>query len=403
MSATSFSNLTIIAAVAFAAPLVLGSFPQIRLPSVVLELVFGIAIGPSGLGWVTADLPVQILSLIGLAFLLFLAGLDVEVERLQGRLLRLAGAGFVLSVSLALVVSVALRAAGQVHNLLFVAIILSATAVGLVAPVLKDAGLSSSSFGQLVLAGATAADFGTIILLSLFFSGQTSGFGARLALLGSFAALVATVGLVLIGARRFAALSGLLVRLQDTTAQIRVRGAVLLLIGFAAMAERFGLQIILGAFIAGVVLRIVDRDATASHPRFRPKLDGVGYGFLIPIFFVTSGVQFDLSALLSSPSTIVRVPTLLLAILVVRGVPAILYRRVLGNRQTVAAGLLQATSLSFIVAATAIGIALGQITEATGAALVGAGLLSVVIFPGAALFLLGKGEPGAAPTAAKEC
>lgn len=392
MTEISFSNLVIVTAVAFAAPLVLGPFPKLRLPSVVLELVLGIAIGPSGLEWVKSDLPVQALALVGLAFLLFLAGLDVEVERLRGRLVQLAGLGFLLSVGLALSVGYALRAAGQVRSPLFIGIVLSATAVGLVAPVLRDAGQTEGEFGQLVLAGATMADFGTIILLSLFFSTKAAGVGSRLALLGSFAALVAVVGLALAGVGRSVRLSGLLGRLQDTTAQIRVRGAVLLLIGFAALAERFGLQTILGAFMAGVILRIVDRDATATHPHFRPKLEGMGYGFLIPVFFVASGVQFDLSALLSSASTIVRVPAFLLAILVVRGTPALVYRRVVGNRRTIAAGLLQATSLGFIVAAAEIGIALNQITKATGAALIGAGLLSVMIFPALALMLLAGRE-----------
>ena len=397
MSDISFSNLAVVAVGAFASPIVLGLFPRLRLPSVALELVFGIAIGPSGLGWVKADLPVQVLSLVGLAFLLFLAGLDVEVELLRDKLLRLAGLGFMISVALALSAAFALRAAGQIRNPLFVAIVLSATAVGLVAPVLKDAGQTEGEFGQLVLAGASMADFGTIILLSLFFSGQSSGLEARVALLGSFAALVAAGGLAVAGVERYVKLSDLLVRLQDTTAQVRVRGAVLLLIGFAAMAERFGLQTILGAFMAGVILRIVDRDATVTHPHFRLKLEGIGYGFLIPIFFVGSGLQFDLSTLLSG-ATIARVPAFLLAILLVRGVPALLYRRVIDNRRTLAAALLQATSLSFIVAATEIGIALGQITEATGAALVGAGLLSVILFPALALAVLAGGRPRERPT-----
>jgi Kef-type K+ transport system membrane component KefB len=186
-------------------------------------------------------------------------------------------------------------------------------------------------------------------------------------------------------------LSRVLVRLQDTTAQIRVRGAVLLLIGFVALAERFGLETILGAFMAGVILRIVDRD-TATHPHFRLKLEGIGFGFLIPVFFVSSGLEFDLSALRSSASTMVRVPVFLVALLLVRGIPALLYRHALGNRRTIAAGLLQATSLSFIVAAVQIGTSLGQITAATGAALIGAGLLSVMLFPLFALMLLGGRE-----------
>ena len=194
MTEISFANVVIVAAVAFAAPLALGLIPKLRLPAVVLEIVLGIAVGPSGLGWVKSDPPVQVLALMGLAFLLFLAGLDVELGRLRGRLLRLAGLGFVLSLGLALAVGYALAAAGQVRSPLFVGIVLSATALGLVAPILKDAGLSEGEFGQLVLAAATIADFGTVILLSLLFSRNTGDVGSRLALLGSFVALVAAAG-----------------------------------------------------------------------------------------------------------------------------------------------------------------------------------------------------------------
>ena len=387
MTEISFSNVVIVAAVAFAAPLVLGLIPKLRLPAIVLEI--GIAIGPSGLGWVKSDLPVQVLALVGLAFLLFLAGLDVELERLRGRPLRLAGLGFVLSLGLALSLGYTLDAAGQVRSPLFVGIVLSATALGLVAPILKDAGESEGEFGQIVLAAATIADFGTVILLSLLFSRNAGNVGSRLALLGSFVALVAATAFGLARAGRSKMLSGALGRLGDTTAQIRVRGAVLLLIGFVGLAERFGLETILGAFMAGVILRIVDPEATATHPHFRLKLDGIGYGFLIPVFFVSSGVEFNLSALLSSASTMVRVPIFLLALLFVRGIPALLYRQVLGNRRTVAAGLLQATSLSFVVAAVQIGTLPGEISAATGAALIGAGLLSVMLFPLLALMLLG--------------
>jgi Kef-type K+ transport system membrane component KefB len=190
-------------------------------------------------------------------------------------------------------------------------------------------------------------------------------------------------------------LSAAFLRLQDTTAQIRVRGSVVLLIGFVALAERFGLETILGAFMAGVILRMVDRDAMATHPHFRTKLEGIGYGFLVPVFFVSSGLRFDLSALFSSASTMLRVPIFLVALLAVRGLPALLYR--MPGRRTAAAALLQATSLPFIVAATAIGMELAVITRATGAAMVAAGLLSVLIFPVTAVGLLRAGSaPGVA-------
>jgi len=161
-----------------------------------------------------------------------------------------------------------------------------------------------------------------------------------------------------------------------------------------------GLETILGAFIAGVILRLVDGDRMMTHPFFRQKLEAVGFGIFIPVFFVASGVQFDLAALLSSIETILRVPLFLVALLIVRGLPALLYRPLLGKQRSIVAGLFQATSLSFIVAASQIGLDLGLITRATGAALIAAGLLSVLLFPVIALALLRRSSPVATTTSA---
>jgi Kef-type K+ transport system membrane component KefB len=384
----SFNGLVIVSAVAFAAPLLLGLFPRLRLPAVVLEIVLGIAIGPSGLGWVSLDLPIHVLSVIGLGFLLFLAGLEIEVGHLRGRLLRLPLAGFAVSLGLGVAVGLVLHATGQVKSPLLVGIMLSATSLGLVVPVLKDASQAGSDFGQLVIAGGTVADFGAVILLTLFFSGEASSIGPKLLLLAIFVLLIAAVGLSVARAGRSMRVSSVLLRLQDTTAQIRVRGAMLLLLAFVALASRFGLETILGAFLAGVILAMVDRDAMMTHPHFRTKLEGIGYGFLVPVFFVSSGLQFDLHALTSKVSTLLLVPIFAAALLLVRGVPALLYRPVVGNRRAVAAALLQATSLPFIVAAVRIGVDLGLVRPGTGAALVAAGLLSVLLFPLVALSLI---------------
>jgi Kef-type K+ transport system membrane component KefB len=180
-----------------------------------------------------------------------------------------------------------------------------------------------------------------------------------------------------------------LVRLQDTTAEIRVRMSVALLIEFVALAERFGLETILGALLDGAVVSLLDRDS-AWHPHFRIKLDAIGYGLLVPVFFVASGVRLDLQGLLAQPSALLRVPVFLLALLVVHGLPALRYLSDLGRHATIAAGLLQATSLPFLVTAATIGIQVGTISSVTGAALICAGLLSVVIFPAAALSWLRK-------------
>jgi Kef-type K+ transport system membrane component KefB len=397
VSEIDFSGLLIVAAVAFSAPLLLGLAPALRLPAVVLELVAGIVIGPSGLGWVELDEPIEVLALIGLAFLLFLAGLEIDFERLRGRKLGVTGLGFAVSFGLALVAALALQGLGQVKTPLLVAIILVATSLGVVVPVLKDANRSSSELGQLVIAAASIADFGAVILLSLFFSREASSTTTKLVLLGGFALVAAAFLVAIVGAEHSRRLSAVLLRLQDTTAQIRVRGAFLLLLAFVALAERLGLEIILGAFLAGAVLSLVDRDRTMTHPAFRAKLEAVGFGVFIPVFFVSSGILFDLDALFGSAATVARVPLFLALLLVVRGVPALLYRPALGNRETVVAALLQATSLPFIVAASMIGIELGLLDEATGAALVAAGLLSVLLFPLLALTILRRGE--AAPVA----
>jgi Kef-type K+ transport system membrane component KefB len=396
----SFSGLLIVVAAAFLAPLLLGLFPKVRLPSVVLEIVAGIVIGPSLLGWVHVDQAIEVISVIGLAFLLFLAGLEIDFPRLRGPVLRLSLLGFALSLGLAVAVGLLLKAGGLVETPLLVAVILCATSLGVLIPVLKDSGEISSTFGQLIIAAGTVADFGAVILLSIFFSGEGS-VGSTILLIGSLVVLAGAVFLAVRGAGRSMAIRSDLLRLQDTTAQIRVRGAVVLLVGFAAIADQLGLETILGAFIAGAVLSLVDRDEQMTHPQFRRKLEAVGFGVFIPVFFVTSGVNYDVDALVASASNVLMVPVFLAALVVVRGVPALLYRGLLDGRRTTTAALMQATSLPFIVAATAIGQELDLLSAAEGAALIGAGLLSVLLFPIAGLTLL-RGAPDAAPPTADD-
>jgi len=382
-----FDNLLIVSAVAFTAPFLLGLAPAIRLPSVLLEIVAGIVLGPSVLGVVEVDETVEVIAVIGLAFVLFLAGLEIDFDQLRGRVLRLALGGFVLSVAIAVAVGFGLKAAGAVETPLLVAIILCATSLGVLIPVLKDSGEISTTFGQLVVAAGSIADFGAIILLTLFFSGE-GGAGSTALLLGGLAALAVVVFLAIRGAEMSMRISENLIRLQDTTAQIRVRAAILLFIGFAAIAENLGLEAILGAFIAGAIVSLLDRDQAMTHPEFRLKLEAIGFGFFIPVFFVSSGVRYDADALFTDASNLVMLPIFLAALVLARGLPALLYRPVIGPRRTIAAGLMQATSLPFIVAATAIGLELELIDAAESAALVGAGLLSVLLFPLISLALL---------------
>jgi len=389
MTDVSFNSLAVVLAVAFFSRLVLGLVPRFRVPGVVIEIVLGIIIGPSVLGWATADQPVQILALVGLAFLLFLSGLEIRLDELRGPLLRVAGKGLAASAVLGLATGYVLDAVGLISNPLLVAVTLLATSLGLVIPVLKEGGFNATPFGQLVIVGSTLGEFAAVLLLSLLFSRDASGIGSKLILLGVFVGLLVFIGLSLGGLGRRMNISQVLVRLQDTTAQIRVRGAMLLLVTLVVVAEQTGLETILGAFVAGAVVSMIDRDVKHTHPLFRVKLDAIGYGFLIPIFFIASGIRFDLDALRDDPSTLVLVPIFLVALLVVRGLPAVLYRSQLrAPRSTVAAGLLQATSLPFIVTASMIGVDIGALTPATASAFIAAGLVSAVLFPVVALSLL---------------
>src|SRR5581483_5680968 len=392
----SFSSVAVIAAVALVGPLAIG-LTGLRLPAIVLEILLGIAIGPQGLGWAEVDEPVRVLSTIGLAFLLLLAGLEIDFGRLRGQLLRLTLVAYAVSFGIAIVVGYSLEAGGLVRSPLLIAIILSATGLGVILPILKDAGQTATPFGQVVVAGASIAEVGPIVLLSLFFSGESGGLGAKLALLLAFLGFVIAVGIAILGLERSMKVSQTLVRLQDTTAEIRVRGAFLLLAVFVVFASKFGLEAILGAFLAGATLKLVDRDEGMTHAYFHHKLEAAGFGVFVPFFFVSTGIKLDVTSLFHSGSALARVPLFFAALLVVRALPAIAYRTFAQRgSQLVAGGLLQATSLSIPVVAGQIGVDLGLIRPTNYVALVAAGLLSVILFPLVALTLLrSEADPAA--------
>ena len=387
-------NLFLVGVVACLAPLLIYITRAYILPAVVLEIVGGIIIGPQVLNWVHVDVFLGFLSLLGLSYLLFLSGLEVDLQRLRGRITILVGSGFLISFILASCIGFGLYAIGEVTSPLLIAIILVSTSLGIVIPILKDAEESSTDFGQLVIAGATFGEFGSIILISLFFSSEITSPLIKVAFLGIFAILILLISLVIFGVHRATWFMKMLHRFQDSTSQISVRFALTLLVGFVGLAYGFGAEAILGAFLAGVAFRSVYKETNEIRPLLRVKLEAIGFGFFVPIFFITSGIDFNLHALFSNISILALVPLFLVALLLVRGIPAILYRPLLDNRHTVIAGLLQATSLTFIVAATQIGEQLHLISSAITAALVASGLLSVIIYPLIALILLRsiKGE-----------
>ena len=384
----SFNSVLIIAAMAVLVPLISGLLPRLPVPGAALEVIAGILIGPSVLGWVRIDAPVQVLSDLGLGILLFLAGLEIDIERLRGPLARLAVSAFAVSAVLALLCAYAFRLAGQARQPLLLAIILMSTSTGLLLPLLKDAGEESTAFGQLVMTAAALAEIVPIMLLSLFFSATSATPGAQAVSLAIFIVLIVLSGTALAWVRRLEPAGRLLNRLSDSSAQLRVRASLTLALAFGVLAYRFGFASILGAFAAGLLVRIVDLARHSPHPQFRVKLEGIGFGFLVPIFFISTGVAFPLKALLTNPAALAEVPLFLAALLLVRGLPALLYVRFAGRRRAVAAGLLQATTLTFPIVAAQIGLAGGKITPTAAASLLTAGLLSAILFPAVAQRLL---------------
>ncbi|MHA0290146.1 cation:proton antiporter (plasmid) [Mycobacterium sp. C3-094] len=390
--------VAIVSVVALLAPL---SVRVLRLPvpAIVLEILLGVIVGPQVLGWVHMDAALVVLSTIGLSFLLLLAGLEIDVRHLRGPLLRRASGAFVVSFALAVAVGVGLGMLGLAQSPVLIAVILSATGLGIILPVLKDAGIVETRAGQVIVAGASIAEVVPIVLLSLLFSEDPSvGVGAKLTLLAAFLGFAGVVIAVVLGLERARTVCRTLLDLQDTTAEIRVRGTVALLLVFASLASAFGLESILGAFLAGAALTLLDRDDDMTHTQLYTKLHAVGFGVFIPFFFVATGVSLDVRALMDHGSSLVKIPLFVVALLVVRALPAILYRPLLGSgRDVLAAGLLQATSLSIPLVAGGIGVELGLLQPANYAALVAAGLLSVVIFPRLAVLLLERSAKESAP------
>lgn len=385
------TSLLVISSVAVAAPVLARLTGRIApVPIVVFEILLGIAVGPSLLGWATSSEHIELLSEFGLALLFFMAGNEIDFALIRGRPLRRASIGWV--VSLLLGVGIGLLIFQSLDVGIIVGIALATTALGTIMPVLRDAGLLSSGFGTAVIAMGAAGEFGPLLAISLFLSGRRPA--EALVVICVFTAI--TVGaIVLAGRRRHPRLHRLVVATLHTSGQFAVRIALLVIIALVALSIVLGLDMLLGAFAAGVLSRVVLRGASPEDRHLvESKLEAVAFGFLIPIFFITTGVTFDLAALASSTSTLLLVPVFLVALLVVRGVPGAFAAPPRADiRQRASLGLFGATTLALVVAVTEIGVAEGILTHATASALVGAGMLSCLIFPLVGLSLLPKGHP----------
>jgi Kef-type K+ transport system membrane component KefB len=391
----SFFAIVVVAAVA---AVTVAALPKrFAPPVVVLELVLGIVIGPEILGIAQTDDFVDFFSNLGLGMLFFFAGYEIDFGRIRGRPLKLGALGWVLSIALAYGIGGALAAAGIVLSFLYTGSAMATTAIGTLIPILRDNGELKTRFGTYLLAAGGAGEFGPILLVTLVLS--TDNPLHESAILLAFVALALALAVVSVryGWRGWPALE----RTFEASSQLAVRITVVLIFGLVLLAGQLGLDILLGGFVAGMITRL----ALQGHELqvFESKLTAVGFGFFVPFFFVTSGISFDLAAL-GSLGAIAKLAMFFVLFLVVRGVPALLlYRGVLSLRDRAALAFYSATELPLVVAITTIAVETDHMKTSTAAGLVGAAMLSTLIFPfvGQALRSGAKEnevEPGAGPS-----
>lgn len=395
------SFLVIVAIAALAGLLVTIVGPRLVIPVVVVELVLGILVGPQVAGIARLDPATQFFGNLGLGMLFFFAGYEIDFERIKGLPLKLAGAGWLISLVLAYALAGVLAVTGVVVSGLYTGSAMATTAIGTLIPILRDAGEIRTRFGTYLLAAGAAAEFGPILLVTLVLS---TGHPLHEALiLVFFVALAVVTGIFAVRSawRGWA----LIERTLESSSQLGVRLAVVLVFALVALASELGLDLLLGGFVAGMITRLALRGRELHV--FESKLTAVGYGFLIPFFFVTSGMAFNADELFTDPVALLKLPMFVAMFLVVRGVPALLlYRRVLPLRDRTALGVFCATELPLVVAITTLALDGGNMRPSTAAALVGAAIISTLVFPLLGLRLRRdrpkeSGEPGEpAPAAA---
>jgi Kef-type K+ transport system membrane component KefB len=367
-------------------------------PVVVVELLLGILVGPEVFDIAKTDNFITFFSNLGLGMLFFFAGYEIDFERIKGTPLRLGAWGWLLSVALAYGLGGVLAAAGIIVSFLYTGSAMATTAIGTLIPILRDNGELKTKFGTYLLAAGGVGEFGPILLVTLFLSTDHPLHEA--AILIAFVVLAIAVAMISVRLawRGWPALE----RTFEASSQLAVRITVVMVFGLVLLAGKLGLDVLIGGFVAGMIVRL----ALKGHELhvFESKLTAVGFGFFVPFFFVTSGIEFDLAAL-GSVTAMAKLVMFFALFLVVRGTPAmLLYRGILGARDRAALAFYSATELPLVVAITTIATETGHMKTSTAAGLVGAAMLSTLVFPfvGLALRKGSEAEEGTEPPPAIE-
>jgi Kef-type K+ transport system membrane component KefB len=390
---TTVGTLVLIGVVAVVSPILSELTGKLAVPDVVIEIVLGIIIGPAVLAVAHPDSVVTAFSDMGLSYLMFLAGFELDLAKIRGRSLKLGAIGWAISLVLALLVAAVLVTIGTVLDAIVVGLALTTTALGTLFPIMRDAGLLEGRFGSRMMAIGSVGEFGPIFAVAILLDHRDPVVSGLLLVLF----VVVAVATTLLAARsQPPKIVQFLHRHLQSSAQLPVRIAVLFIFGLVYLAFRLGLDVLLGAFAAGIVVRLFARGEDSGV--VKEKLEAIGFGFLIPIFFIVSGMNFHLTALIDSPVALLRVPLFLVLFLVVRGTPVfLLYRRDLPRHQLAPLALFSATALPLVVVITTIGVAEGRMRPENSAALIGAGMLSVLLYPMIARTLLGRARSRPTP------
>jgi Kef-type K+ transport system membrane component KefB len=375
---TGLRALLVVSIVSASAPFVCAVLARFRVPQVVVLIVGGVLIGPEVFGLAQQD-SIELVANVGLGFLFLLAGYELELDHFRDRTGGLAMAGWLTSAALSILVTGLLAATGFVHAFVPVALALTTTALGTLLPILRDNDMLDGPLGRFIMPAGAVGEFFPIVGIAIFLGSKGRVYGLLSLVVMCLLALALAWLPRLAHLERFEAISR---RGEHATQQTTLRLTVMLLFGLLVFASDFGLDVVLGAFLAGVVLR---RWAPGDVDALEDKLDALGYGFFIPVFFVSSGMGLDLASIAETPA---RLVVFFLLLLGVRGLPSLfIYRHDLPVRGRVQLTLLTATSLPLLVALAAVGLDTGHMLPENAAALVGAGVLSVMVFPGLAVAL----------------
>jgi len=390
-------SLFVIAAAVAIAPLCSEALRRWRVPSILFELVLGILIGPEVLHWATTDVFVNGLDVLGLCFLFFMAGYEIDFSSLGQDPVTRGAVGWLASLVLGLGVGLVLLLTNFAVSSLLVGLALTTTAIGTLLPMLRDRGMLDTHFGRFLVSAGTAGEFGPVVAVTVLLGAVSPETEAIL--LVAFVLLAVAVAAVAARPQPPRVVETMQRHLA-TSSQLPVRIVLLLITGLVLVASSLSLEILLGAFAAGLIVRIAF--TTEQAEAMQPRLESIGFGFLIPVFFVVSGMQFHIRALVDSPAILERVPIFVGLFLVVRGLPAlVVYARVLSWRQRSALGVLQSTALPMLVVITQIGLDTHHMLEVNATALVGAGMVSVLLFPLVGFALAGR-DAEALPVGADE-